>query len=129
MFLEITVQARSAKPSTAKKTALGRAVRARKAHVRPGGLRGHGGLRTPCFGGGALTRPGERRTERAGPQGQTFHGYGERSAPAGRQAEWVCSEKPNFQASKLPNFQPVFTENCRRAIEKRLQNGNGVAKM
>ena len=27
-----------------------RAVRARKAHVRPGGLRGHGGLRTPCVG-------------------------------------------------------------------------------
>ncbi len=28
-----------------------RAVRARKAHVRPGGLREHGGLRTPRFGG------------------------------------------------------------------------------
>ena len=27
----------------------GRAVRVRKAHVRPGGLRGHGGLRTPRF--------------------------------------------------------------------------------
>ena len=27
-----------------------RAVRARKAHVRPGGLREHGGLRTPCVG-------------------------------------------------------------------------------
>ena len=63
------------------------------------------------------------------PEGQTFHGYGERNAPAGRRAEWVCSEKPNFQASKLPNFQPVFAENCHRAIEKRLQNGNGVAKM
>ena len=29
----------------------------RKAHVRPGGLEGHGGLRTPCFGERALTRP------------------------------------------------------------------------
>ena len=30
----------------------GRAVRVRKAHVWPGGLKGHGGLRTPCFGFG-----------------------------------------------------------------------------
>ena len=35
---------------TRRKATLGRAVRARKAHVRPGGLKGHGGLRTPCFG-------------------------------------------------------------------------------
>ena len=61
-----TVQARSDKPSTAKghkgdSTTLGRAVRARKAHVRPGGLRGHGGLRTPCFGGGVALPP--QRTE------------------------------------------------------------------
>ena len=27
------------------------------------------------IGQGALTRPGEQRTERAGPEGQTFHGY------------------------------------------------------
>ena len=34
----------------------GWAVRARKAHVRPGGLWEHGGLRTPCFGeGGAAS--------------------------------------------------------------------------
>ncbi len=24
-------------------------MRAHKAHIRPGGLKGHGGLRTPCF--------------------------------------------------------------------------------
>ena len=36
--------------------AQGRAVRVRKAHVRPGGLREHGGLRTPRFGEGALSR-------------------------------------------------------------------------
>ena len=57
-----TVQARSDKPSTAKghkgdSTTLGRAVRARKAHVRPGGLRGHGGLRTPCLGGRGAGAP------------------------------------------------------------------------
>ena len=28
-------------------------------------------------GQGALTRPGERRTERAGAKRQTFHGHGE----------------------------------------------------
>ena len=61
-----TVQARSDKPSKAKGTKgtarrRGRAVRARKAHVRPGGLRGHGGLRTPCFGGGVALPP--QRTE------------------------------------------------------------------
>ena len=61
MFLEITVQAQRAKPSTAKDTkdtkdGAGRAVRVRKAHVRPGGLREHGGLRTPRFGEGALSR-------------------------------------------------------------------------
>ncbi len=33
--------------------------------------------------GGALTRPGERRTERAGAKRQTFHGHGEQNAPAG----------------------------------------------
>ena len=33
-----TVQARSDKPSTAKKATLGRAVRARKAHLQPKGL-------------------------------------------------------------------------------------------
>ena len=38
------------------RTAQGRAVRVRKAHVRPGGLREHGGLRTPRFGEGALSR-------------------------------------------------------------------------
>ena len=58
----ITVQAQRAKPSTAKNTKnhkgtqrarrRGRAVRVRKAHVWPGGLKGHGGLRTPCFGFG-----------------------------------------------------------------------------
>ena len=46
----ITVQAQRAKPSTAKSTTQRRAVRARKAHVRPGGPVGHGGLRTPRFG-------------------------------------------------------------------------------
>ena len=33
---------------------------------------------------GGLRHPGEQRTERAGPKGQTFHGYGEQNAPAGR---------------------------------------------
>ena len=33
---------------------------------------------------GRRGRPGERRTERAGAKRQTFHGYGEQSAPTGR---------------------------------------------
>ena len=41
----------------------GRAVRARKAHVRPGGLRGMAGFARHALGEGALTRPGEQRTE------------------------------------------------------------------
>ena len=44
------MQARSTKPSTAKKAAQGRAVRAHKAHVRPEGPVGRGGLRRPRFG-------------------------------------------------------------------------------
>ena len=47
---------------TRRKATLGRAVRARKVHVRPGGLKGHGGLRTPCFGFGKTTK-GKRRRE------------------------------------------------------------------
>ena len=33
---------------------------------------------------GDLRRPGERRTERAGPKGQTFHGHGEQNARQAR---------------------------------------------
>ena len=62
-----TVQARSDKPSTAgtKWTARrrGRAVRSRKAHVRPGDLGGMAGFARHALGEGALTRPGEQRTE------------------------------------------------------------------
>ena len=47
MILEITKDTKDTKQA-----AQGRAVRARKAHVRPGGLEGHGGLRTPRFGEG-----------------------------------------------------------------------------
>ena len=55
----------------------GRAVRARKAHVRPGGLREHGGLRTPRFGGGVALPP--QRTENR-----------EQNAPEGRWARPLC---------------------------------------
>ena len=41
----------------------GRAVRARKAHVRPGDLGGMAGFARHALGEGALTRPGEQRTE------------------------------------------------------------------
>ena len=47
-----TVQARSDKPSTAKKATLGRAVRAHKAHVQPGGLRGMAGFARHALGEG-----------------------------------------------------------------------------
>ena len=45
-----------ARPMDVPTSTQGRAVRARKAHVRPEGLREHGGLRTPRFGEGATTR-------------------------------------------------------------------------
>ena len=41
----------------------GRAVRSRKAHVRPGDLGGMAGFARHALGEGALTRPGEQRTE------------------------------------------------------------------
>ena len=46
-----------------------------------------------------MRRPGERRTERAGPEGQTFHGHGEQNA---RQAR---DERGRFQTPKPPSFQ------------------------
>ena len=53
------MQAQRAKPSTAKEDDAGGGpcVRTRRTSG-PKGLSGHGGLRTPCFGEGALTRPG-----------------------------------------------------------------------
>ena len=56
-------------------------MRVRKAHVRPGGLKGHGGLRTPRFGEiGARQRPFQ--SARAGAKRQTFHGHGARGKRA-----------------------------------------------
>ena len=45
------------------------------------------GTQEPGHEGRRYRRPGERRTERAGPKGQTFHGHGEQSAPTGRRAK------------------------------------------
>ena len=81
---------------------------------------------------GRLRHPGERKTERAGPKGQTFHGHGEQRAPlratertrrphrrsrrfrSARQAGDGVEEgvwggapprRPSFQTSKHPSFQ------------------------
>ena len=53
------MQAQRAKPSTAKEDDAGGGPCVRtRCTSGPKGLSGHGGLRTPCFGEGALTRPG-----------------------------------------------------------------------
>ena len=46
---------------TKKGDAGGRAVRVRKAHVRPGGLKEHGGLRTPRFEEGCVSNQARQR--------------------------------------------------------------------
>ena len=81
--------------------------------------------RLPPTGQGALTRPGEQRTERAGAKRQPFHGHRERRTerPCGRRTRVVCQgfsvssppeaavraftsvAPPSFQTSKLPSFQ------------------------
>ena len=150
----------------------GRAVRARKAHVRPEGpvgawrashamLLGRGAGAPRRTENGACRReapnlPRLRRTER--PCGATAEGaVRERRSrspirpicPIGPTAKFddvsrrVKREDDGREgaisgrlARKATGVSPsgfartgVFAENCHRAIEKRLQNGNGVAKM
>ena len=91
---------------------------ARQARDGRGRWEGVGGL--PCGTDtkdheeqGALTRPGERRTERAVAKRQTFHGHGEQNAPAGdgRSGEpglfGLIAAKGGSpgSTSKLPSFQ------------------------
>ena len=61
---------------------------------------GVGGVFLGFAGGqGALARPGERRTERAGAKRQTFHGYGAllRTTNKAPYRENRASKRPSFQ--------------------------------
>ena len=53
--------------------------------------------------GAACAAPGERKTERAGPKGQTFHGHGTRGK---RTTNVAVSKLPSLQTSKLPLCVP-----------------------
>ena len=67
---------------------------------------------------GAL-RPGERRTERAGPKGQTFHGHGEQNARQAR--DWQATVRKSIAAA----FYRVVT--CRGCRENFSLPGRGAA--
>ena len=67
---------------------------------------------------GALTRPGERRTERAGPKGQTFHGYGERNARQARDGRSSVT-MPSLQVANLLIVRPARHQRCLMARRRR----------
>ena len=65
--------------------------------------------RLPPAGQGALTRPGEQRTERAGAKRQTFHGHREQNAPAGRRVEWCARAfRSHRRQGRRSRLQPLW---------------------
>ena len=98
----------------------GRAVRARKAHVRPGDLGGMAGFARHALGEGALTRPGEQRTE----NGRTESARQARDGEAAvRERRWSPSSGPT--ASLVRRFRRFRSAPVGRRVETARREADG----